>query len=117
MENRNYQRFNFDRPISGFLQIHEYKEQKIKCTKFVPVKILNISSGGICFVTNLSFPCSKDYLLQITFGKEKVVGCIVWKQNRFHDYMYGLESTSFNVSFLTFNNELRVFHSNFVNRN
>jgi Trk-type K+ transport system membrane component len=110
MNPRMHRRFDYEKPIIGRLQINEINGKSVD-TNYCLVEIINISMGGLCFVSNLNFPISEDLLVKITHRQETVKGHIVWKDNKIGNYLYGFKITSSTLGYLKFNYELVSLNS------
>lgn len=96
-ERRKYFRIEFSFMLEAIMTIMEIsgKKAQIGNTKVI---VKNIGPGGLCFISNIRFPITRDIILQFStqlLGKEiKVFGCPVWSADTDGNlYEYGIEFT------------------------
>ncbi|RST77365.1 EAL domain-containing protein [Siminovitchia acidinfaciens] len=93
-ERRQSSRSSLSYPISAQMTISKINEKIIRVGK-TEVFIQNFSWGGLCILTDLKLPVSKDFLLKLeveSSGKTfTLYGSIVWKEERKKGYFkYGM---------------------------
>ena len=96
-ERRKFFRIDFPYFLEGDITILEINGKKIKVGN-TSVLIKNMGPGGLCFISDISFPIKKDIILQFKtelMDKEiKVYGCPVWSEEVDYSlYKYGVEFT------------------------
>lgn len=95
VDRRKYFRIKFTHLLEADLTIKELKGRSISVGN-TKVLIENIGPGGLCFISNISFPKEKDFVLQFVTQlidhEIKVCGNIVWAAETDSDlYKYGVE--------------------------
>jgi diguanylate cyclase (GGDEF)-like protein/PAS domain S-box-containing protein len=94
-ERRKFFRIKFSQYLEAELSIIELRGKKVNVGN-TRILIKNIGPGGLCFVSKIKFPVTRDILLQFTMqllGKEvRVFGYSVW-MNDIEDGLteYGIE--------------------------
>jgi hypothetical protein len=90
---RDYFRYTFSQPLEAQLRIHQIKGILCKNQNFTTILLQNISPGGVCFCSDLSFPSDLEFTFEIRFsiaGVDKVYkGDIVWSTNKDDKVQYG----------------------------
>ena len=90
---RRFLRISPDMPLYGSARIVSIGNRRVN-TGIAIVRILNISSGGLRFVSNLRMPIDHTVVLQINLRLDKTTYCIQGyivhsRKNEVCDYEYG----------------------------
>ncbi|WP_088104335.1 PilZ domain-containing protein [Halalkalibacter urbisdiaboli] len=96
MNRRLYPRTYFENPLTADMNIYELNGERIDSNK-IAVLIHDVSQGGICFSSNLSFPIGDDIPIVLKarlFSGITIFGKIAWKKQQNNCYYYGFEITS-----------------------
>lgn len=96
-DKRKYFRLKFQQLLEADMTVIEVNDRKVKVGN-TKVLIENIGPGGLCFISNIRLPVTKNVILQFTselIDKEiKVHGYIVWMHEIGNNlYKHGVEFT------------------------
>lgn len=108
-DRRKFFRVKFIHYLEADLTVQEIRGEKVNVGS-TKVLIKNMGPGGLCFISNIRFPSSKDLILQFTtemMGEEfKFYGSPVWAKRINKELNeYGLQLYEYGVEFTLDENE------------